>query len=312
MLSKKKHKKQNLAAIDIGSNAIRMVLAQHSLKGLKTIKKYRFPIRLGEDVFAEGKISGKNLKQSARTFKKFRELSDRYHVSKIRAVGTSALREAKNQKAFCELMLRKSQIPIEIIDGVEEARLIHMAVRREVHLEKSLALLVDIGGGSVELTVSENGCLSATQSFPFGTVRTLHRLKKRNLSENQLGVIIADFVDSISLFLQSSTSNKNPHGKIDFIVGTGGNLETIGKLKQMFLRAQVSTMVSLSELGMIIQELQSMSIKARVEILGLRKDRADVILPASLLIQTVMIQAGVSDLIIPHVGLKDGLLWSLT
>jgi exopolyphosphatase/guanosine-5'-triphosphate,3'-diphosphate pyrophosphatase len=284
-----------------------MVLAQNSSKGLKTVKKYRFPIRLGEDVFNVGKISGKNLKQSARTFQKFRELSDRFHVSKLRAVGTSALREAQNQKAFCELMLRKSQIPIEVIDGFEEAQLIHLAVKHEVSLEKSLALLVDVGGGSVELTISENGRLTATKSFPFGTVRTLQKLKKRNLSEHQLGIIIADFIDAISLFLSSVTSGK----KIDFIVGTGGNLETLGKLKKILLRSQVSTMLTLVELGLIIQELQKLSLKARIETLGMRKDRADVILPASMLIQTIMVQANVNDLIIPHVGLKDGLLWSL-
>src|SRR6476620_1810522 len=104
MGKKKNSSRVYLAAIDIGSNAIRMVIAEHSLQGLRLLKKYRLPIRLGADVFDKGQISAKNLKLSARTFKKFKEICNKFKVRQIRAVGTSALREAKNQKAFVELI----------------------------------------------------------------------------------------------------------------------------------------------------------------------------------------------------------------
>ncbi|MEZ0391416.1 MAG: hypothetical protein ACAH59_04325 [Pseudobdellovibrionaceae bacterium] len=295
------------AAIDIGSNAIRMVLASHSHQGLQVLKKYRFPIRLGADVFDNGQISEKNCKLSARTFKKFKELTVKYKVTKIRAVGTSALREAKNSKAFIEAIRRKSSIKIEIIDGVEEARIIHQAVRREVHLDQHQALLIDIGGGSVELTFSDHGMMTATHSFPFGTVRTLEMMKKKKLAETQLPLVMGQFLEPLTHFIQS----QSPSQTVEFAVGTGGNLETLGKLKPLLLKSSSRTFLSFQELSEIIEKLQKLTIKERIEKLKMRPDRADVILPAAFVVQTVMRQAGLEKLLIPHVGLKDGLVWSL-
>lgn len=299
--------KDYLAAIDIGSNAIRMVIAEQSLQGLRMLEKYRFPIRLGADVFDKGSISAKNLKLSARTFKKFKELTQEYDVSQLRAVGTSALREAKNGKAFVELIRRKSDIKIEIIDGVEEARLIHSAVRREVNLDGHHALLIDIGGGSVELTFSDKSMMTATHSFPFGTVRTLEMMKKKKLSEAQLSMVMGDFLEPLTHFIQTA----GPGHPLDFAVGTGGNLETLGKLKPQLLNSPTRTYLTLNELSEMISKLQKMSVKDRIEKLDMRPDRADVIVPASLIVQTVMRQSSLDKLLIPHVGLKDGLIWSL-
>lgn len=298
---------QYLGAIDIGSNAIRMVIAEQSLQGLRMLEKYRFPIRLGADVFDQGQISAKNLKLSARTFKKFKELTQEYHVHQLRAVGTSALREAKNSKAFVELIRRKSGIQIEVIDGVEEARLIHSAVRREVNLDGHHALLIDIGGGSVELTFSEKSMMTATHSFPFGTVRTLEMMKKKKLVESQLPVVMGEFLEPLTHFIQTA----GPGHPLDFAVGTGGNLETLGKLKPLLLKNPTRTYLSLQELTEMILKLQRMSVRERIEKLEMRPDRADVIVPASLIVQTVMRQSGLDKLLIPHVGLKDGLIWSL-
>ena len=296
-----------LAAIDIGSNAIRMVIAEQSHQGLRLIKKYRFPIRLGADVFHTGKISAKNLKLSARTFRKFKEVSEKFKVKAIRAVGTSALREAKNGKAFVELIRRKSSIQIEIIDGVEEARIIHQTVRREINLEGRHALLIDVGGGSVELTYTENGMMTSTQSFPFGTVRTLEMMKKRKLDEGRLQLVIGDFLEPLMHFIHSQA----PGRSLDFAVGTGGNLETLGKLKALMLKSPNRSMLTFKELGEIIEKLQKTSIKDRIEKLKMRPDRADVILPAALVVHTVLRQAGLDKLLIPNVGLKDGLIWAL-
>jgi exopolyphosphatase/guanosine-5'-triphosphate,3'-diphosphate pyrophosphatase len=296
-----------LAAIDIGSNAIRLMLAEYSPLGLKPIQKYRVPIRLGGDVFEKGKISGKNLKASARAFRKFRQLMIKAKISQWRAVGTSALREAKNGKSFVELMRRKSGIEIEIIDGVEEAKLIHLGIKKEIHLDTHHCLLIDIGGGSIELTFSDLGMLSATQSFPFGTVRTLDRLKKKRLGEDQLRVVIGDYVQPMSHYI----SSHNPGKKLDFAVGTGGNLEAIGRLKSVMLKKSSRTSITMDELSQMIEKLSRMTIKERMEKLKLRPDRADVILPAALIAQSAMRLAGIERLLIPYVGLKDGILWSL-
>lgn len=299
--------KKRLAAIDIGSNAIRMVIAEFSPKGLVALRKYRIPIRLGADVFEKGKISGKNLKMAARAFHKFQEIAEKSKVTRIRAVGTSALREAKNGKAFIELIMRKSNIRIDVIDGVEEARLIHLAVAKELHLESHHSLLIDIGGGSVELTFSDDGLMSATQSFPFGTVRTLDRMKKRNLSETQLSLIVGEYITPLSHFIHSHANDR----PVEFAIGTGGNLEALGKLKSPILKKQSKSSLTFTELSDIIEYLKLLTVKERIERLEMRPDRADVILPAALVVQAVMRQAGLQKILVPYVGLKDGLLWSL-
>lgn len=297
-----------LAAIDIGSNAIRMVIAEQNLSSMRLVKKFRFPIRLGADVFKTGRISTQNLKRSARTFKKFKELSEEYQVLQIRAVGTSALREAKNSKAYVEFIRRKSDIQIEVIDGVEEARLIHLAVKREINLDQETALLLDIGGGSVELTFANHSMMNATHSFPLGTVRILEELKKRKLTESQLGIVIGDFLKPLISFIQSN----DPGHPLSFCVGTGGNLEALGKLKPLLIGGHSPTYLSLSDLDQMILKLQKLTIKDRIERLGLRQDRADVIVPAAVIVQTVMRQAHLNKLLIPHVGLKEGILWTMT
>lgn len=296
-----------LAAIDIGSNAIRMIIAEVSSKGLVPLKKYRFPIRLGADVFESGRISSRNLKESARTFKKFKTVTEKFEVKRLRAVGTSALREASNGQAFVELIRRKSSIPIEIIDGTMEAKLIHRAVRSEVRLENHQCLLIDIGGGSVEVTFSDRGRIGATKSFPFGTVRTLEMLKKRQLDESQINLVIGDFIRPLSQFIHSHAPGK----KIDFAVGTGGNLETLGKLKPLLLGKNSKTEMTDGELEAVIQKLRKMPIRDRIAKLAMRPDRADVIVPAALVVQAILRQASVHQLIIPAVGLKDALLLSL-
>lgn len=299
--------KERVAAIDIGSNAIRMVIAERSSTGLQQLKRYRIAIRLGADVFEKGRISPRNLKAAARAFAKFRELTKKFEIKRIRAVGTSALRESKNGGAFVELIHRKSAIRVEVIDGVQEAILIQKAIARELQLQGHRTLAIDIGGGSVELTFSEGSTMKGTQSFPIGTVRTLENLKKRGLIEEQLSVIIAEYMPSIAKFLHQN----NNFGKIDFAIGTGGNLERIAKLKGQLFRLNYVREVTLAELDQIIQRVRRLTIKERIEKLDMRPDRADVILPALLIVQTVMRQASVDRIVIPGVGLKEGLLWSM-
>lgn len=297
----------NLGAIDIGSNAIRMVIAIHDSKGLRVLKKFRFPIRLGADVFRSGSISQKNLKLSAKTFLKFKEVSEKYQIKNIRAVGTSALREAKNQKEFLDLIQKKSKIKIEVIDGVLEAQLIHAAVRREIDLEQKNALLIDIGGGSVEITACQKGQMISTQSFPFGTVRTLEMMKSKQLTEEQLPLVMAEYLEPLSHFIHSQTNIP----KYEFAVGTGGNLETLGKLKPLLLKSPSPTFLTYKELEKIAAILVQTSPRNRVDQLKLRPDRADVILPATWITLTLMRQAKIQKILIPHVGLKDGILWSM-
>lgn len=283
------------------------MLAEYSPLGLRPIQKYRVPIRLGADVFTKGQISPKNLKASARAFRQFVGILKSQKIQRVRAVGTSALREASNGEAFIELVRRKTGMVVEVIDGVEEARLIHLGVKREVHLENHSCLLIDVGGGSVELTFSDRGLLSATHSFPFGTVRTLEKLKKRKLTERHIQVLVGEYSKPMSSFLESHKIG----GSLDFMVGTGGNIEALGRLKPALLGKNSRSFLTLQELEMILAKLSKLSIKDRVERLKMKPDRADVIVPAGSVVFNAMKLARVDRLLIPYVGLKDGLLWSL-
>lgn len=300
-------KPATFSAIDIGSNAIRMIVGEINGTHLNIIKKIRAPVRLGKDVFKNGEISAETLKEAEAAFKKFAGFNRKFGVLSSRAVATSAVREAKNKDQFLKKMAKVTPTEIEIIDGIEEARMIHAAVQREVDLSKKRILLIDIGGGSVELTFSENGMMSATQSFPMGTVRVLQELNKRKLDEKQLRIVLGQFVKPLTAYLESHGRNT----PAELAVGTGGNLECMGRLKVQLLHKTPHTIVSLEELVKISGILESMSVKQRIEKLSLRPDRADVILPAILLIKTIMRQAGTERILIPGVGLRDGLLWSV-
>jgi exopolyphosphatase/guanosine-5'-triphosphate,3'-diphosphate pyrophosphatase len=294
------------SAIDIGSNAIRMIVGETQNSEMKLLKKFRAPIRLGRDVFLNGQISDKTLAEAQEAFKKFAATNRKYKVTRCRAVATSAVREAQNKDLFVRSVFDASKISIEVIDGVEEARLVHNAIRNEIDLDKKRILSIDIGGGSVEITFSESGMMSATESFPMGTVRILDQMARRKLNESQLNVIMGEFVAPLTNYLDSHVNS----GPLHFAVGTGGNLECMAQLKARILKKSPTTYITVRELGEIAEKLKTMTLKDRMEKLELRPDRVDVILPATLLVQTVLRQARIDKILIPNVGLRDGLLWS--
>ena len=297
---------QIISAIDIGSNAIRMIVAEITVNQVKILKKFRAPVRLGKDAFMNGEISEDSIEDAKEAFEKFSQINRKFKVDTCRAVATSAVRESKNKEQFIKTIFEHSKIKIELIDGVEEARLIHLAVKKEIDLDQKKIMLIDVGGGSVEVTFSEKNQILATKSFPMGTVRILDILNKRKMHETQLNVIMGEFLEPLSKHIHSQTD----HSRLDFAVGTGGNLECMGRLKVQLLRKTPNTFVTLQELGEIIQKLKSYTVKERIVRLDLKPDRADVILPACLLIQTIMRQAEVEKIMIPCVGLRDGILWS--
>lgn len=294
------------SAIDIGSNAIRMIVGELDGDEIKIIKKLRAPVRLGKDVFMNGEISEKVLSEAKEAFHRFAKTNRDLKVSRCRAVATSAVREAKNKDVFVKAIFAASKIQIEIIDGVEEARLVHNAIRKEIDLANKRVLSIDVGGGSVEMTFSENGMMSATESFPMGTVRILDQLNRRKLTETQINVIMGEFVGPLTNYMDSHIAS----GPLHFAVGTGGNLECMAQLKFAILKKSPTTYITLKELNEIAEKLKSLNYKDRMEKLELRPDRADVILPATLLVLTALRLAHVEKIVIPKVGLRDGLLWS--
>lgn len=299
---------ETIAAIDIGSNAIRLLIGRVDEHGdIKVLRKVREPVRLGKDAFSEGAISPKTMEKAVDAFRKFARLLNQESVERYRAVATSALRESRNREDFLQQAQAASGLKIEVIDGEEEAALIHSAVAHRVSLADKTALLIDIGGGSVELTVSQDGKPRAAQTFKLGAVRLLQLMEDRGWKERQLRDHLAREMSDVQTFLDKALEKS----EVDLCIGTGGNFESLGKLRVALLHRNSIFSMTRDELGQISERLLAMTLKERIQGLRLRPDRADVVVPATLVTQETMRLARVEVLFIPYVGLRDGLLAEL-
>ncbi len=298
-----------LAAIDIGSNAIRLILGELDQHGdVRTVKRVRESVRLGKDAFSgTGEISEKTIDRAVASFRKFRGILKDKGVTYVRAVATSALRDAKNRNDFVAKIKDASGITIQIIDGVEEGRLIYSAIASRLDLSEENSLLIDIGGGSAEITYTSEGQIRGTQTFKLGTVRMLQLLEDKGLKEKHLKGLIQERMGEVTSFIKDVVKKD----ELDSAVGTGGNLECLGKLRVALLNRTSMFTMSRNELGSLIEHLSGMSYKERVQFLRLRPDRADVIVPAALVTHAIMLAADIDVMNVPYVGLRDGILWDL-
>ena len=294
-----------ISAIDVGSNAMRMVVGEVDESWrVNTIENVRLPVRLGQDVFSKGYLEEKTIQQTEEAFLRFKHVADSFNVHRMRAVATSAAREAANGDLLIDRVLRTSGIEIEIISGDEEARLIHSAVAHTLELKDRRTLLIDIGGGSVEVTISTGRNIISTDSYNLGTVRLLEKLDMKDKSKHPFGKLVREYAKAARYRIERDLGDE----KIQICAGTGGNVEEIGRLRQKLFKAESAHFVTLEELEQLIERLDKMSYEERIRKLKLRPDRADVILPASIVLHLIANEAGVKQIAIPNVGLKDGIL----
>lgn len=294
-----------LAAIDVGSNAIRLIIGNvNGDRKVSIVESLRDPVRLGQEVFVDGSISEETIERATEAFGRFRDTIQAHGVKWTRAVATSATREALNREIFVDRVAQKTGIEITVISPEEEARLIHLAVTEKISLKNKLALLVDIGGGSAEITLVSNGNIIATESFKMGAVRLLQVLGEKKHGERQFNQLVREYVDATQKRIKKEIGNE----KIDLFIGTGGNIEALGDLRKELFDKDRDSVLPVDELDAIVKKLQSLTFEERIQQLRLRPDRADVIVPASIVLQKVAKEAGVDEVLIPKVGLKDGLL----
>jgi exopolyphosphatase / guanosine-5'-triphosphate,3'-diphosphate pyrophosphatase len=294
-----------IAAIDVGTNAMRLVIGSitpdHRIELLENIRE---PVRLGNDVFAKGSLSEETIERAIEAFQKFRRLIDKYGVEHIKAVATSATREALNSDIFIDRIAQATGIDVIAIGAEEEARLIHLAVADRVNLRNKRAILIDIGGGSIEVTLVADGSIQATVSFNMGTVRLLQKLEQDRVGEPRFNQLVHEYADATRNWLETRIGQQ----KLDLCIATGGNAEALGDLRKRLFDKDSQFVITRQELDALVEMLQGMSFAERLQELRLRPDRADVIVPASIVLQTIVRQAGVEQVLVPNVGLKDGLL----
>ncbi len=284
-------KSKKYAAIDIGSNAMRLLINNIiDISGERIYKKadiIRIPIRLGTEAFIDKEISEKTIKRFVSAMKAFSFLMEAHGVSKYRACATSALREAKNNHQIVSLVKKETDINIEIISGKEEAEIIYSTHIEKLITSNSTFLYVDVGGGSVELTLFENGNAQKSKSFDIGTLRILNDL------------VAEDLWAEVKNWVKTSCKNKQV-----YIIGSGGNINKVFKMS----RKASAEPLSFEYLENYLEGLRNMTYEDRVTKLNLNLDRADVIIPALTIFTSVMKWSDATQIYVPKIGLADGII----
>lgn len=297
-----------VAAMDFGSNAIRGVIAKYTPIGLEIQKKFRFPIRLGDDVFQSGMIPAEKIHNVIEMIRFFQQECAEFKVSRIYAVGTSALREAQNQDEFVERCYEATGLKVNIISGEAEAKWIWLGVKNALHIENHTCILMDIGGGSVELSLNRFGRILKVASLPLGTLRLIEEAQSKGLADTEYYWLVRKCCEPEIRKIFGDISSL----KIEFVVGTGGNLSSMLDLAaRVFKKGHVPSVLNRKELFLLLKKLESMTSKQRQKVFNLRPDRADVIVPAGHLALLLLDITHCDEMIIPSVGLREGLLWSL-
>lgn len=285
-----------LAAIDIGSNAARLLISD-VIEGPQKVAEFikvvlvRVPLRLGFDVFDKGEIPPSKVEKIIKTIKAYKLLLDVYEVRSYRVCATSAMRDAINGKEIIKKVKAETGIDIEIISGQEEASMIYENHVAENMTAEESWLYVDVGGGSTELTFFSDGKLIFKESFNIGTIRLL----KNQVTESSW--------DAMKEFIRTKTKGYHHVSAI----GSGGNINKIFSLS----KRKEGKALSLESLRDYYKEFNNLTMAQRISFYKLREDRADVIVPALLIYINVMRWADAEEIFVPKIGLADGLVHSL-
>lgn len=285
-------------AIDIGSNAVRLLVANvieddNKEPQFKKSSLVRVPIRLGADAFVSGAISESNVKRMIDAMQAFKLIMKIHGVERYKACATSAMREAENGKEVAQAILDTTEVKIDIIDGKKEAAIISSTDLNQLIESDATYLYVDVGGGSTEFTLFSKGKIITSKSFKIGTVRLLNNKKSKN---KILFKKVHEWIDE----------NTKEYKRIS-LIGSGGNINKIFKMSGR----DIGKPISYIYLNAQYQFLKKMSYQERITELGLNPDRADVIIPATKIYLSAMKWSGARKIFVPKIGLADGIIKSL-
>jgi exopolyphosphatase/guanosine-5'-triphosphate,3'-diphosphate pyrophosphatase len=281
------------AAIDIGSNAMRLLIAnivEQDDKETQFNKSslVRVPIRLGQDAFTVGAISEENIDRMCDAMKAFSLLMKVHKVEQYKAFATSAMREAYNGKEVTEIIKKKTGIKIEIIDGKKEAAIIASSDLHSLIKTEKTYLFVDVGGGSTEFTLFSDGKMIVSRSFKAGTVRLLNNMVHEVVWEE------------IEKWIRTNTEE---YDEVT-LIGSGGNINKLFKMSAKSQDKPLSYIYMNSQYAF----LNSLTYEQRISELGLNSDRADVIIPATRIYLNAMKWSGARNIYVPKIGLADGIV----
>ena len=289
--------KVNYAAIDIGSNAVRLLIKSINPETSEQLFTkellLRVPLRLGEEVFTQGEIPASKAKKLLRLMKAYRQLMKIYEVDAYRACATSAMRDAANGKEVIETITRKSGIRIDIINGEEEARLVYDNHIEYLADKNADYIYVDVGGGSTEISLIHQGILRSSCSYNIGTVRLLK----------------GKVVPSVYNRLKRDLNKLREQYPVITIIGSGGNINKLFRLAK--LPAKNKMTLPVEKLVQLNNTLKNYSLEERARLYNLKPDRADVITNAADIFLLVAEHTQAKHIVVPTIGLVDGIIDSL-
>jgi exopolyphosphatase/guanosine-5'-triphosphate,3'-diphosphate pyrophosphatase len=277
-----------IGVIDVGTNAAKLKIFEVKNEVISTLYQARIPLRLGDDVFDNERISEKKKTQFIHSMQAFYSTCLAFEVDKTRAVATSAMRIATNANDIIQEIKSSVQLNLEVISGEEEARLIQEGFSLLEFDKTKPYLIVDVGGGSTEISAFENGEKIAAKSFELGAIRLLRNKENESIWQE------------LSDWLKDSIGNLNEI----LVFGTGGNINKVYKI----VSASNNDAISLLKIKELHQEMFSMTLEERMSKFDLKSDRADVIIPAMQIFIFIMEKLQVNSISIPKIGLSDGII----
>jgi exopolyphosphatase/guanosine-5'-triphosphate,3'-diphosphate pyrophosphatase len=277
-----------IGVIDVGTNAAKLKICEGNSEEISTLYQTRIPLRLGDDVFDNERISETKKEQFIHTIQAFYSTCLAFELDKIRAVATSAMRIAENAQEIIREIKSNVKLDLEVISGDEEARLIQEGLSLLDFDKTKPYLIIDVGGGSTEISIFENGEKIAAKSFELGAIRLLRH------KENQ--TIWQDLTDWLTNSIEIEHEIR--------IFGTGGNINKVHKI----LATSNSDQISLFKIKELHQEMFPLTFQERMTKFDLKVDRADVIVPAMEIFIFILEKLQVNSISIPKIGLSDGII----
>lgn len=296
-----------IAAIDAGSNAIRLAIAEvRPAAGIAVVETERFPVRLGHRVFLEHRLDAPTIARAADAFRNFRGMLDRYQVKSYRAVATSAAREARNRQVLLRRIRRASGIRLQVIGSAEEARLVRHAVVQALGEQMAPRLIFDLGGGSLEITLLHVEGVEASFALPLGTVRLMESL---SLGDRITREQVRALRDRVFATLVSAWPDP-PELADSIVVGCGGNAEALARITAGSPYRGVPVL-HMGLLKRLLPEILRLDVRGRMKAFGVRRDRADVMPIAAVIFATLAEWLDLRSVLVPGVGVREGILRDL-
>jgi exopolyphosphatase/guanosine-5'-triphosphate,3'-diphosphate pyrophosphatase len=295
---------QRLAAIDAGSNGLKLATAYLREDGtLGGLRYSRRAVRLGTDAFRHGHFLGDTIVEAGKAFASFRKRLDDLGIERVRAVATAATRAASNRDELIRTVHDASGIRLELISPEQEAEFVLRSVGADTELVGRSALLVDMGGGTVEISALEDDRALACRALPLGPVRILEELHAAGLGETDADRIIEKSNGEVRTLIESAIGQTTPA----VCLAVGGNVKRMGKLGRRLL-GRSSKRLSREDLDTLTEQVQAVSLEERVGALGMRRDRADIIVIALMVMRWIVAESGVQRVVVSRGGLRMGVL----